>query len=319
MADGVDPEQTIVPGDESFASRLRQAISDRGLSLQMIVQELSERGTPVTIATLSYWQSGRSRPERTKSLEALAVLEDVLELPDGELSSRLPQRKPRGRYAKNVVHTPDSTRFVPAYDIANRLMAEMGLPWNDALRRMSIHDRIHVDRFKRSRRMEHRMVLRSDRDGVEGMVFVYAPDESTTCDPLITAVSNCTLGKVARWEDPSLVLAELRFPKPLNKDEIAMIEFEVRTPTGGRPSDGESRAFRTPVREYVLEAVFDPRALPYRVVAVHSDSPEGNDFTMLHDLKVHDGVAQFLVLDIQPGHYGIRYAWTEEETREWEL
>ena len=48
--------------------------------------ELGEHGVRVSLATLSYWQSGRSRPERRESLIALQHLEDVLRVPRGSLA-----------------------------------------------------------------------------------------------------------------------------------------------------------------------------------------------------------------------------------------
>ena len=56
---------------ESFAEVLTAAIQGRGLSLERIRARLDAAGVPVSIATLSYWQSGRSLPTRSRSSSAM--------------------------------------------------------------------------------------------------------------------------------------------------------------------------------------------------------------------------------------------------------
>lgn len=81
-----------------FDVALRAAIRARGLGLDRIRYRLRGRGTTVSLATLSHWQSGRCRPERPESLEALRSLEDILNLPDGALSRLLGPPRSRTRF-----------------------------------------------------------------------------------------------------------------------------------------------------------------------------------------------------------------------------
>jgi hypothetical protein len=76
-----------------FPEALRVAISRSGRSLESLRRRLDERGTPVSIATLSYWQSGRSRPQRAASLRAILHLEELLGLPAGHLMHRIGPRR----------------------------------------------------------------------------------------------------------------------------------------------------------------------------------------------------------------------------------
>ncbi|MFD9892961.1 transcriptional regulator [Amycolatopsis sp. NPDC059027] len=78
-----------------FAEALRAAIRARGLGLDRIRYRLRSRGTSLSLATLSHWQSGRCRPERSESLRALRNLEDILGVPGGSLIRLL--GPPRGR------------------------------------------------------------------------------------------------------------------------------------------------------------------------------------------------------------------------------
>ncbi|MBB4688093.1 transcriptional regulator [Amycolatopsis jiangsuensis] len=81
-----------------FAEALRAAIRARGLGLERIRYRLRDRGTSLSLATLSHWQSGRCRPERRDSLLALRNLEDILGVPDGALRRLVGPPRSRGRH-----------------------------------------------------------------------------------------------------------------------------------------------------------------------------------------------------------------------------
>src|SRR2546430_15749573 len=68
-----------------FSDALRAAIQASGLILNRIQYRLRERGLAVSSATLSYWQSGRRRPTRHKSLLVVPKLEELLRTPVGSL------------------------------------------------------------------------------------------------------------------------------------------------------------------------------------------------------------------------------------------
>jgi hypothetical protein len=93
---GRELEQLLAVGP--FAVALRAAIRARGLGLDRIRYRLRGRGTTVSLATLSHWQSGRCRPERPESLLALRNLEDILNVPDGCLSRLLGPPRQRTRF-----------------------------------------------------------------------------------------------------------------------------------------------------------------------------------------------------------------------------
>src|SRR5436309_1108793 len=80
-----------------FPEALRAAIKGSGLSLDRIQHRLRLRGVNISVATLSYWQSGRRRPERPESLDALRHLEAVLRVPPNALTALLGPPRPRGR------------------------------------------------------------------------------------------------------------------------------------------------------------------------------------------------------------------------------
>src|SRR5882757_3401659 len=93
-----------------MADRLEAAGSEFAVVLRAAIRARGQ-GISVSLATLSYWQSGRSRPERRDSLAAVELLESVLELPEGRLSASLGPPRRRGRWLSTV---PDA-REVAAF------------------------------------------------------------------------------------------------------------------------------------------------------------------------------------------------------------
>jgi len=61
-------------GRDEFARNLRAAIDASGLGLERLSHRLRERGPGLSVATLSYSQSGRSIPTRRSSLAALTYI-----------------------------------------------------------------------------------------------------------------------------------------------------------------------------------------------------------------------------------------------------
>lgn len=93
-----------------FADALRLAIRARGLGLDRIRYRLRAKGSSISLATLSHWQSGRCRPERPESLLVLKNLEEVLGVPAGSLARLLGPPRGRARYALPGDFTPKRER-----------------------------------------------------------------------------------------------------------------------------------------------------------------------------------------------------------------
>src|ERR1700755_1156694 len=88
--------------DGPFSRALELAIEVSGLSLQRLQDRLAEVGVHLSTTTLSYWRTGRSRPERPDSLRGVQVLERVLGVPPTGLTGLLGPRRPRGRWVRPV-------------------------------------------------------------------------------------------------------------------------------------------------------------------------------------------------------------------------
>ncbi|MBC6450577.1 XRE family transcriptional regulator [Actinokineospora xionganensis] len=295
----------LVPA-RPFAEALRSAIHAGGVTLDRLAERLRERGTPVSLATLSYWQSGRSQPERPQSLAALANVEHLLGLRSGELGKLLESPKPRGRAVHRTPEPIDSAAPWSDPEGFDRMVVGVDISQDNQLTRLSVHDLIVVgaDRAKHVQRT--RQVLRAEQDGVDRLVIVAwgeSPDEPV---PEVVPVRNCAIGRVSRDDRTGQVATELLFGHTLAKRETVLIEHEIRCPEPLSQAYEHERVSRLPVREYLIEVRFDPATPPLHVVRF-SDVDGKERVKALTLDSAH--TAHTLAMDLEPGRYGVRWSW----------
>ncbi|RZS32650.1 hypothetical protein EV193_11126 [Herbihabitans rhizosphaerae] len=309
MSGGALPRHGVpegVPEQRQFADTLRAAIEARGLGLERLQAHLRTHGITISLATLSYWQSGRSRPERRSSLAAISHLEALLEVPAGSLAALLGPPRPRGRWLNSVTESPTFGAFWPRPSEVEQAVSQVDTHWDDRLTRISQHDRVTVGPDRGERSFASRQVLRADADGPDRWVVVVHLDEHDRALPIVEAVRNCRLGKVVDEPASGLLVAELLFPAALRRGETIIIEHELVNRAPYPLATNYERKFRLPAREFVLEVCFDPAALPVRCEQVirHDGGEQVKAVSLDETHSVH-GVA----LDFAPGCYGFRWSW----------
>ncbi|MCS7481352.1 multiprotein-bridging factor 1 family protein [Umezawaea endophytica] len=292
---------------EEFAETLRAAIRAKGLSLDRIRHRLHMRGAPISITALSYWQSGRRRPERPDSLLALSHLEDVLDLPEGSLSQLLGPPRPRGR---GRVRQPEPQVQGVGRDNVRlaQLLAGVDTSSDTGLNRVSQQDRVEIGAEGGTRRLRSRQTLRADRGGVDRWVLVYDTDAPGNPLPTIGMLRSCRLGRLIADPTSGILVAELLFPRPLRQGETLVLEYELLHGEAPYPALETShfRRFRLPVREYALEVRFDSRCVPARCEQFSTP-----DLASGTEIKVDDwGYAHAKARDFGPGIFGIRWEWS---------
>lgn len=299
----------VSPADP-FADALRAAIAARGLGLERIRQRLLARGTEISVAALSYWQSGRSRPERRDSLRAVRHLEEVLELAPGSLTELLGERRPRGRRTRRAADAPtleelwpDRERVEPVLSLVDR---------DEALTRLTLHIAVEVAADRGVRTVRTRQVLRAERDGADRWVTVHDLSRPGPA-PRIVPIRSCALGRVVRLEDDGVVAAELVFDRALARGETIVVEYAsvVDGPPYPRGDDTYCSQFRTPVRDYAVEVRFDPAALPASVrrYAVKPDSPHPVEHQRMPVSP--DGYTHAVALGFGPGMFCVAWEWPD--------
>ncbi|GGM72706.1 hypothetical protein GCM10011609_05600 [Lentzea pudingi] len=280
---------------DEFAQALRTAITNRGLGLERLREHLSQNGVSVSMATLSYWQTGRSRPERQKSMQAVVHLEHILQVPPGHLSELLGPPRPRGRWLR---HAPaPMSAFWPSPSPVEHALHGLDTQWDDQLLRVSQQDFVTIGADRTERVFRSRQVLSASMTGPDRWVVIMHVDDHELPLPQVNALKNCTVGQVVQEPGEGLLVAELLFEKPLCKGESVVIEHELVNHDPCPPATNYERKFRLPTREYVLEVTFEGTA-PSSVVQLADGSPVAPCRTLLD-----------VALDVRPGVRGFSWTW----------
>ncbi|WP_225446679.1 hypothetical protein [Streptacidiphilus sp. PB12-B1b] len=293
--------------DGPFHEALRAAIAASGLSLDRIRERLRHRGTTVSAATLSSWQSGRYRPERPHALAALAVLEDVVQLPPGALGGLLGPPRPRGRWLPTAAGRPGIADVWSDRGDIDGALSRVDTRWDHALTRISCHTRLELNARGRELSVWNRRLLRAECDGPDRWITVFQLDNPGPLPRLRTAAPFRT-GRVAESPQDRLLVAEVLFDRPLARGETVIVEYslEHRAPL---PHTAQVEAtLHVPVREYVVEVRFDPAALP---ASCHSFRSADLDSPAQERLIRPDtvGSVHAVALAAGPCRFGIRWAW----------
>jgi transcriptional regulator with XRE-family HTH domain len=292
----------------AFAESLRAAIQASGLSLNRLQYRLRERGVSVSVATLSYWQSGRSQPHRSHSLLALRHLEELLTLPVGSLAALLEPPRPRGRWRRRTRELRADAPWPKEEELAASLR-QLCTECNDRLIRISHHDRVEVGPERAGHRVTSRHVLRADDNGVDRCVLVYYVDEETGVLPTLRAGRHCHINRMIIDSRHCYLVAELVFDRVLARGETVVAEHEATFAPPYPQSTKFERTLRFPVREYVLEVSFAAGALPshcYQYMASAAQRAPERVRSLRLDAShcVHT-----VMLNLDPGIYGIRWTW----------
>jgi len=287
---------------ESFADILKRAIDQRGLSLDRIRAHLDQRGAAVSVATLSYWKSGRSAPVRTSSLVTLRHLEHVLGIDEGALMNSLPPTQ--GRARRRQLLELDS---LWAEDSPTLLHGRFDTRWDAALDRVMVHDRLRLGPDRRHLSLIVRQALRARTDGPDRRVVVHQQTDATGTLPRLEVLRGCRTGQVERDLEGGVIGVELLFGQTLRRGDIVIVEYEL-TWDGPGPADvAMTRMLRAPLRPVLTEVEFDPAALPQSVTAF---TPK-RERAVATDLDHRATVAH---TDSTMGTVGLRWSWPEPLT-----
>jgi hypothetical protein len=300
--DGATRGRSRAAEPDGFSDALRTAIASNGRSLESLRRRLAERGTPVSIATLSYWQSGRSQPQRGSSLRAVLHLEELLHLPHGHLLDRIgPRRRPflTQREVTSVGLPIDH----PAAELA---LADLGFSANPGLVDVTIHDTLDVDDQGVERVRTIRNVVRAVRPGAQRLPALLTIDVPSGERAEFVPVSGCSLGRQVSRPELGVFAAELVLDRPLRLGETAAAEHRVLIPRDLSPNHCIEYYLVREVTELMIWVRFSPERLPSRVQA-YSDLG-GRHASRAIPLSGSSSV-QHVLHHVGPGVVGVRWDW----------
>ncbi|WP_414941747.1 hypothetical protein [Amycolatopsis sp. cmx-11-51] len=294
-----------------FHEALDAAIGRSGLTLERLRDRLSRRGIHISLASLSYWRLGRSRPERADSLRAVRAIETILGLPRHSLEALLGPPRPRGRWAERRQQVRRYGHMLePAHSLAETVETLAG-PSDGNLRASCLDDAAVVDAGGVLRRIHTRQVLRAVDGHPDRHIAVYCGEPGTPADAIVPeAIENCRLGRVNRHPNAPVIAAEMLFDHALSVGRTHLLEYCFTIEGGDAQAYDYRRAFRYPVGSYVLSIRFTGPRLPVRCFEL---TQRGAEAPLSHgdELPLSPGYLTHLTAtDLQRGVLGISWEWT---------
>lgn len=252
--------RTAVRRDTDFAEALRAALRTRGLPLDRVRARLVEQGMGVSLSTLSYWQSGRSQPERESSLRVVDALESILELPTGALRGLVGPHRPRGHPTdKGAVEA-----FRQAMGARSPVRHALGAEFchlNQHVYPLLLTSYITLDETRSIASTSRRVVLRARRDGVDRWTVVHVQSETDSGPPEVR-VRFGRLGSVRFLPDVRVTVAEILFGHTLRRHDTAVVEYDTVRAPSRTPATHYEQNLREGTRESLIHVTFHPSALP---------------------------------------------------------
>ena len=287
-----------------FAEVLTEAIQARGLSLERIRARLDAANVPVSIATLSYWQSGRSLPTRARSYHTLVELERILDVDAGHLTSLT--HTSDGRTRKELFPWQS---VLPVRDLAASIIGDLGIDMQGQLARVTMMDRLAVGADRTEHLQESRILWRAERNGLHRWPLVLHQDaDDAGAVPSVEAVFGCQVGEVIEVPERHLVVAEMVAPRVLQRGEHLLTETRIRYAPTSTPSFRMNRASADPVRVLSMCVTFDAHVLPARIRSGFSEQIDVDPIELV-DVELADNEVQLIRTDAPPGVHSLSWEW----------
>lgn len=285
-----------------FEVALDAAIEASGLTLERLSSRLADGGVTVSRTAISYWRTGRSRPERAESLAALSRLEQVLGLPTASLVALLGGRRPRGRTSGRPPGTLSRRSLWPS---CGGLLAGLDATADGEVEFLSINDAISVDENTGERRQRSRLVLRAAVDRVDRYVVCHEVDDPAYPAPELVGAAYARIGRVRGDTVSRALVAEFLFDRPLSRGEHTVIEYEVRLPDQ-QPLDHYYRRFARPAGLYTVMLRFTGPP-PGRLRRYDRPGLRGPE-KYVEDLWLGAaGTTSLVASPVRPGTIGVRW------------
>lgn len=304
------PEIAAALRDGPFSMALELAVRASGLSLRQLQHRLFASGVRVSVVTLSYWQSGRSLPERDESLRGVAVLEDVLDLPPGALRGLLGPPRPRGRGVRSdkpvdrLCRAWDYPAFLPS------LLEGFGDHGLRPVTRLGLRETLYVASDRCARRMVVEEFIEARHNGTASVTI--ANRSGRGARPLqVTATRHCRPGASLELGMEGFSVTELLLDRPLTQGQRAAIRYQIEYPEPVL-ADHHYRRVAEPVATYRGRVVFSPREAPIRCQTWRRRSCDGL-LSGLSDVPLaEDHSARVARAGLGLGAHGLRWDWDGE-------
>ncbi|OLR92273.1 helix-turn-helix domain-containing protein [Actinokineospora bangkokensis] len=295
-----------VVGAQGFSETLRAAITRRDLTLQRLRSRLADRGVDISLATLSYWQQGRSRPERDKSLRALRELELILDLPRDTLFDLLEPPRPRGRTPASAGVT--GSQLYGADSPFQRVLGGSFDDFNAGVVALNVASTCTLDADGCLRRVEITQVLRAVADGQDRFLVAHGVDEGEVM-PSDLVVRDGTLLDLVADHANGYLAAEIHLGRTLARNETAVVEYATELGPSPAPARLHEHRFRTPVHGFLQRVRFHEARLPVRCHSYFRDAVPAPPTRKRRLVPDGSHVVHAFQAKCGPGVHGIAWQW----------
>lgn len=296
-------------GSGPFDVALRLAIRASGLSLDRLQRRLREHGVSVSRTTLSYWQSGRTQPERADSLRAVGVLEQVLCVPAGSLSDLLGPPRPRGRWLAQGADRFAAGHAWARQDGLLRALAQIQAEPDSlsALTQVRLTALVRLDAHRQIRTMAVQVVLRATRPEVGRALMVQRHYMAGIPAPQVARSRGCRAGRVGIDPVSGFAVYEMILDRLLPEGAMTMADYTLHYPPGHLDPYSAHRV-GAGVRELSLQVEFE-QVMPARCHAFYRPS-NVEPRSVTEELWIGGpGTVAHVVCDPEPGIHGVGWEW----------
>lgn len=253
-----DDRGNVTGQASAFAAALRVAISERGISLGRLREQLVADGNPVSMATLSYWRSGARQPEGAQSLGVVEGIEDRLGLNRGHLTSLLGPSTRLGTVAPPRLPFDEERVQREAHET----LAALGAAPQENLRDISTQYVVHVGVGGAVERTITRSLVQSTKGRISEIPLIDATPVETQ---IMSVVSDVIGGRVDReYLHPGHLLSGfvIALDDPISTGGTALFEFTETYPPGYPSRQSAWHATSRAARETLIWVRFHPDAIP---------------------------------------------------------
>lgn len=246
------------PSTGAFPEALRAAIAARNVTLVWLRNRLADRGSPVSLTTLSYWRSGRRNPEGAGSLAAVEAIEELLGTPAGQLSGHLRSTRRTGPLPPPRMPIGDDAL---RQDMTDSLAA-VGAPPLTTLRDLSTHVVADIDQHGCLRRRQIRMLVQATSGTLARLAWVEVSRSPTTSAPRLTEMTGARLGPTHDHPNQMIRAYALELEREVAAPDTALVEWSTDFDED-YPAEPELGHFvARPAREVMIWVRFHPDRLP---------------------------------------------------------
>ncbi|MBB5934217.1 XRE family transcriptional regulator [Streptomyces zagrosensis] len=305
------PRFTHATAATSFATVFREALRQRGLPLERVRERLEARGIRISLATLSYWQRGRSQPERVQSLLAVDELENILALPVGALRCLLGPHRPRGRAVNETQDLTASQRIFGENSTVEQALGAAFAHFNEDVSSLVIRETVRLDEHRCIRNTAVHQVLRATRAGASRVTVVHCIDD-TAAESIDVVVRCGKPGTIRFLPELRSIVIEILFGRELAKNETVVVDYEISLGRSQLVSTHHERRTRVNLREYLLHVYFHPDALPvscHRYYREHLGAEQRYSRRIAIDVS---HTAHMLPIRCPAGIHGMSWEWPDD-------